>query len=60
MIYFPARISLTSLLVFAGGTDLGAGEGLCIQTLTCNCVFSDAQHRVLWGLWMPLNIPHLE
>lgn len=38
VIYFPARISLTTLLVFAAGTDLGAGEGLHIQILTCNCV----------------------
>lgn len=38
VIYFPARIGLTSLLVFAAGTDLGAGEGLHVQTLTCDCV----------------------
>lgn len=60
VIYFPTCIGLTSLLVFAAGTDLCAGEGTAHTDPDTQLRFSDAQHRVLQGLKMPLSITCLE
>lgn len=58
VIYFPAQLSSTPLLVFAAGTALGAGGEPHMQTLMCHCV-SPVPRQGAPGSWDALEHPSL-